>query len=46
MLLVPFGNQVWVLFEEVGAMVGFSAQGGPRSFEELADLATDAIIIT
>ena len=30
----------------VGAMVVRSAQVGPRTFEKLADLAIDAIIIT
>ena len=31
-----FGNQLWVLFEGVGAMVGRSADLGPRFYDGLA----------
>ena len=45
-LLASFGNQFRVLFAGVGAVAARSAAVGPRSFDRLADLVTDAIIIT
>ena len=36
-LLIGFGNQVWVLFEGVGAVAARSAALGPRSFDGSAD---------
>ena len=35
-LLMPFGNQLPVLFEGVGVMVGLSAAHGPPTFDWLA----------
>ena len=36
-LLIAFGNQLWVLFEGVGAVAARSAALGPRSFDGLAE---------
>ena len=34
---MPFGNQLWVLFEGVGAMVGRFAARGPQFYDGLAE---------
>ena len=43
-LLIAFGNQVWVLFEGVGAVAARSAALGPRSFDGLAETADRGFI--
>ena len=43
-LLMLFGNQLLVLFEGVGGMVGLSAALGPRFYDGLAEAIIPMVI--
>ena len=45
-LLIGFGNQVWVLFDEVGVERDQSAAGGPRLFMGWQRCATVVLFLT
>ena len=39
-----FGNQRWVLFEGLGAIVGRSAAHGPRFYDRFAEALADSFV--
>ena len=41
---MPFGKQLWVLFEGMGAMVGRSAALGLRFYDGLAETVGDSFV--
>ena len=43
-LLISFGNQLWILFEGIGAVAARSAARGPRFYDGLAETSDRGLI--